>query len=130
MSGGLGPRTLAGQFIALEPLEERHRDGLRSAASDPAIWEFLPIIGSSEFDIWWGLARSEPNRITFVVRRQADGAIIGSTSYLANVSTHSRVEIGWTWYVRQAQGSTVNLEAKLLFFCKTHFMRPVTTALS
>ncbi len=114
MSGGLGPRTLTGQFIALEPLEERHRDGLRNAASDPAIWEFLPIIGSSEFDIWWDLACSERNRITFVVRRQSDGAIVGSTSYLANVSTHSRVEIGWTWYIRQAQGSTVNPEAKLL----------------
>jgi RimJ/RimL family protein N-acetyltransferase len=114
MTDGLGPRILTGRHITLEPLEDTHRDDLREAASDPVIWEFLPIVCTTEFDIWWDLARSEQNRITFVVRRNTDKAIIGSTSYLANVPTHARVEIGWTWYVPQVQGTVVNPEAKLL----------------
>jgi RimJ/RimL family protein N-acetyltransferase len=114
MTDGLGPRILTGRHITIEPLNDTHRDDLREAASDPVIWEFLPIVCTTEFDIWWDLARSEQNRITFVVRRNTDKAIIGSTSYLANVPTHARVEIGWTWYVPQVQGTNVNPEAKLL----------------
>lgn len=110
----LGPRVLTGAFVSLEPLSESHRAGLQEAASDPAIWEYLPVVGSEEFDRWWEIALSESNRICFAVRRLADKAIVGSTSYLADTPSHNRVEIGWTWYVPEAQGTTVNPEAKLL----------------
>ena len=38
----LGGRTLKGRFIALEPLEPRHFDGLAEAGRDPAIWTYMP----------------------------------------------------------------------------------------
>jgi len=114
MSKGLEPRPLIGDFISLEPVEERHCADLRTAASDPAIWEFLPVIGCTDFEHWWELTVSEPNRIAFVVRRLADNAIVGSTSYLMDAPAHARVEIGWTWYVLAAQGTVINPEAKLL----------------
>ena len=115
--GSLGPRLLQGRFIALEPLDESHRPALRAAAGDPAIWEYLPIRGDEEFERWWDVALSEPGRICYVVRRLADDAVVGSTSYLANMPAHARVEIGWTWYASEVQGTAVNPEAKLLLLC-------------
>lgn len=114
MPNSLGPRTLTGERISLEPLGETHYEALRSAAGDPAVWEYLPIIGSQEFDRWWNAAFTEANRICFAVRRLADNAVVGSTSYLADIPAHSRVEIGWTWYIPEVQGTAVNPEAKLL----------------
>ena len=55
-------------------------------------------------------------RIVFAVRRLADGAIVGSTSYANIVPEHARLEVGWTWYVRTAQATAINPEAKLLLF--------------
>jgi RimJ/RimL family protein N-acetyltransferase len=118
--GRLGPRILQGRFVALEPFSDEHRELLRDAAADSELWRYMPVDGSGEgFDAWWNAALSETaagTRIAFAVRRLADGAIVGSTSYLAIVPLHARVEIGSTWYVAAAQGTAVNPEAKLLLF--------------
>jgi RimJ/RimL family protein N-acetyltransferase len=53
-------------------------------------------------------------QMTFAVRRLADGAIVGSTSYLAITPHDAKVEIGASWYVADAQGTSVNPEAKYL----------------
>ncbi len=113
----LGPRSLIGRFLSLEPLEERHHDDLIRAAADPETWRYMP------FDVSQGFASRLPsfvdemakgNPLTFVVRRHADGAVVGSTSYLALSPENARVEIGATWYVAQARGGAVNPEAKYL----------------
>jgi RimJ/RimL family protein N-acetyltransferase len=113
----LGPRTLRGRYVALEPLEDRHHAGLIRAAEDPDLWRYIPI------DISKGFAarlpflveeNTEGRYITFVVRRLADDAIVGSTSYLAIAPADARVEIGFTWYVAGAQSAAVNPEAKYL----------------
>lgn len=110
----LGPRTLTGRFIALEPLDERHRDGLLAAAADPETWTYIPV-ESFEQRLPWMMAENQAGRLmTFVVRRLADGAIVGSSSYL-NIAPHdARVEIGFTWYMAQVRGGAVNPEAKCL----------------
>ena len=110
----LGPRTLAGRFIALEPLDERHRDALLEAAADPETWTYIPV-ESFEKRLPWLMAENQAGRLmTFVVRRLADGAIVGSSSYL-NIAPHdARVEIGFTWYTAQVRGGAVNPEAKCL----------------
>ncbi|HBA43865.1 MAG TPA: GNAT family N-acetyltransferase, partial [Alphaproteobacteria bacterium] len=33
---------LAGRVVRLEIITEAHREGLRKAAADPKIWQFLP----------------------------------------------------------------------------------------
>ena len=113
----LGPRTLRGRFIALEPMEERHHAGLIAAAADPETWRYIP------FDMSKGYAARIPDfthemamgrQLTFVVRHLADGEIIGSSSYLALAADQARVEIGATWYVAAARGTAVNPEAKYL----------------
>jgi RimJ/RimL family protein N-acetyltransferase len=113
----LGPRTLSGTCVALEPLADTHREGLRKAAHDPAIWRFLPMDGSADFDAVWDAAMAEikaGSRMAFAVRRFSDDALVGSTSYLADMPAHGRVEIGWTWYAREAQGGVINAECKFL----------------
>jgi RimJ/RimL family protein N-acetyltransferase len=52
--------------------------------------------------------------MTFVVRRLADGAVVGSSSYLNIVPADGRVEIGFTWYTADVRGGAVNPEAKYL----------------
>jgi RimJ/RimL family protein N-acetyltransferase len=113
----LGPNTLLGRFVALEPLEKRHHAALIAAAADPEIWSYLPL------DVKQGYAARLPSfvqemakgtQLSFVVRRLADGAIVGSTSYLAIAPQDAKVEIGATWYVAGAQGTAINPEAKYL----------------
>ena len=113
----LGPRTLTGRFIALEPMEPRHHAGLIAAAADPETWRYIP------FDVSKGYAARIPDferevrkghQLCFVVRRLADDEILGSTSYLAIAADQARVEIGATWYVATARGTAVNPEAKYL----------------
>lgn len=109
---------LAGRFVRLEPLAEEHRAGLRAAADDEAIWRHLTVVGrgpafGAVFD--GALAeRAAGRRLPFAVRRLADGALVGSTSFLDPEPRHRRVEIGATWYVPAAWGTAVNPECKLL----------------
>jgi RimJ/RimL family protein N-acetyltransferase len=113
----LGPKTLHGRFVVLEPLEERHHMELVQAGSDPNIWTYIPL------DVTKGFASRLPliahevaagRQITFVVRRISDGAIVGSTSYLAISPNDARVEIGATWYIDGARGTAINPDAKYL----------------
>ena len=98
----LGPRVLTGRFVALEPLHDKHREGIRAAANDAGIFRYMPLAADGEnFAEWWDDTVHEHTtgaRMVFVVRRLADGAIVGSTSYGNIVPAQARVEIGWTWY--------------------------------
>lgn len=113
----LGPRTLSGRFVALEPLEERHHADLIRAADDKAIWTYMPLDMAKGFASrlpWFAAEMAKGAQLTYAVRRLTDGAIVGSTSYLAIAPQDARVEIGASWYVAGAQGTAVNPEAKLL----------------
>lgn len=111
---------LTGSVVRLEPLAESHREPLRLAAQDERIWEFNLVSGFGRaFDPWFNAAlkgQAAGTRIPFVVVRQLDGAVIGSTSYLDYTPAHLRVEIGSTWYVPAVWGKAVNPECKLLLF--------------
>lgn len=110
-------RTLTGRFIALEPLEARHHAALLAAARDPETWTYIPVDPSNGFAkrLPWMVAENEAGHfLTFVVRRPADGAVVGSTSYLNIAPADAKVEIGFTWYVAEVRGSQVNPEAKYL----------------
>jgi RimJ/RimL family protein N-acetyltransferase len=114
----LGPRILTGKHVALEPITEAHQQNLQQAADDESIWRFMPVQGfGTHFPaLWDGLTRdvARGERIAFAVRRLSDNTIVGSTSYLAIMPAHARVEIGWTWYAPSAQATNVNPEAKFL----------------
>ena len=110
--------TLTGRWVRLEPLVEAHREPLRTAADDERIWHVTTIVArGSEFDRFFDEALSlqaAGSRIPFAVRRLADDALVGSTSYLDVMPKQKRVEIGWTWYRPDVWATAVNPECKLL----------------
>jgi RimJ/RimL family protein N-acetyltransferase len=113
----LGGSVLTGRFIALEPLEPRHHDELKCLATDPELWTYMPRDMRGGLQVlldWHAEQKAAGLQATYAVRRLGDGALVGSTSFLANVPSEGRVEIGVTWYARPAQGGPVNPEAKYL----------------
>lgn len=113
----LGGKILTGRHIALEPLTPAHHDGLAAAASDDSLFAYFPhTVANGPLSLIRGYAAQNiaGTMLTFAVRRLSDGALVGSTSYL-NIAPHdARVEIGATWYAREAQAGFVNPEAKYL----------------
>jgi RimJ/RimL family protein N-acetyltransferase len=113
-----GPATvLARGDVQLEPLAERHRDGLGAAiAADPGAFPLAgPIAGASTLGTWLGQALTESaagTRLPFAVL--CAGVVAGSTSYLDIAPADGRIEIGHTWYGRPWHGTHVNPSAKLL----------------
>jgi RimJ/RimL family protein N-acetyltransferase len=111
------PQRLANAWLALEPLSEAHREGLRAAAADPAIWRHWPRPVTDEgwdahFDRQLG-EHADGSWMLFAVALPA-GRLVGQTCYLAFRPEHDGVEVGGTWYAPDAQGGFVNPAAKLL----------------
>jgi hypothetical protein len=94
------PVALENAFVRLEPLEERHRSPLRDAGNDPDLWRFANVnLDNADFDAWMDHRLAEMKRageMTYAVLDKASGAYAGSTSLLAFVPAHKRVEIGWS----------------------------------
>jgi RimJ/RimL family protein N-acetyltransferase len=106
------PGPLAGRIVNVEPIAERHRDGLRdAAAADPHIFRFT-LLGFVGFERWFDEALAVDHEVPFAVL--VDGREVGSTRYLSIAPEHRRAEIGWTWLRRSAWGTGANVEAKLL----------------
>jgi len=114
----LTPEPLQDRWVRLEPIAPEHRDALRAAADDPAIWRWFPDRGDgAHFDALFEdrLAKARNGAwIVFTVVRQADQAVVGQTCWMAIEPAHQRVEIGGTWYAPAAQASAVNPAAKRL----------------
>jgi len=102
---------LKGRLVSVEPLEERHRAGLRGALEvEPEILRYTAYAG--DFDAWFDDAASSDVDVPFAV--VVNGREVGSTRFLNYVAEHRRVEIGWTWLRRSEWGSGANVETKLL----------------
>jgi RimJ/RimL family protein N-acetyltransferase len=112
----LRPILLAAR-VRLEPLEATHREGLARAADDPRIWTHMPIDGSGAgFDAWFDASLKlalAGHEAIWAVRTLSDGALVGSTRYLAIEPSHRRLEIGHTWYAPKVWGAQVNPACKL-----------------
>jgi RimJ/RimL family protein N-acetyltransferase len=110
---------LQGRLVVLEPLQERHEEGLFEAAQHPQIWSWLaPIADSREyFSAWFAasLAESQAGREgVFATVELPTGKPIGSTRYMNVREAHRGLEIGWTWLTPSMWGTGANIEAKLL----------------
>jgi N-acetyltransferase len=120
--------TLEGTLVTLEPFAEEHRDGLWEAAQPDEIWTWLAHLNKTRefFDYWFDMTlasdargEGEPGETgAFVVRRTADGVVVGSSRYLG-VRRHDRVvEVGWTWFNPSVWRTGINVETKLLMFMR------------
>jgi RimJ/RimL family protein N-acetyltransferase len=124
--------VLSGRHVRLEPLDQRHVDGLvAAAAADAFLYQWSPIpqgkveaIRYVETALAW---RDEGSAVPFAMIRLEDGVVLGSTrffnlerwSWPQSHARHGRdvpdaCEIGYTWLTGSAIRTAANTEAKLL----------------
>jgi len=114
----LQPITLAGPHARLEPLQHAHADGLRAATRDGELWKLWytavpsPEGMTAEIDRRLGL-QAAGGMLPWTVF-DADGRIVGMTTYMNVDAAHRRVEIGSTWYAASAQRGALNTQCKRL----------------
>lgn len=112
------PILLEDDILRLEPFEERHREPLRQAANDPDLWRFHFLnLHNATFDRYFDHYLRETGagrESAHVIIDRASGALAGSSTYMAVVPAHRRLEIGSTWYAKPFQGGYVNPAAKRL----------------
>ena len=112
------PVTLSGPYARLEPLSQKHHDGLVNAIKDGELWKLWytsvprPEDMTGEIDRRLGLQASG-SMLPFTVF-DADGVVSGMTTYMNIDGRNRRVEIGSTWYARRVQRTAVNTQCKLL----------------
>jgi RimJ/RimL family protein N-acetyltransferase len=115
----VGPVTLEGRYVRMEPLARAHLDGLCAAGLGGDLFRWMPsgVDTPGEMAAWVDVALAEQEKGTslpFATVEAATGRAIGSTRFLAIEPAHRRLEIGSTWIGRPWQRSPVNTEAKLL----------------
>ena len=114
----IAPVWLAGNHVRLAPLSADHHDGLVEAASDGELWRLwytaVPSPEGMRAEIARRLAHQAAGDMVPFTVFAADGRIAGMTTYMQIDAAHRRVEIGYTWYARRVQRTTLNTEAKLL----------------
>jgi RimJ/RimL family protein N-acetyltransferase len=105
---------LEGWLVRLEQLGAEHAEALAAAAgADRSTygWTTVPE-GLGAMSAYVDELVADDATIPFAQIRTADDAPVGVTRYL-NLRPHA-VEIGGTWLAREAQGTGINKEAKLL----------------
>jgi RimJ/RimL family protein N-acetyltransferase len=118
------PTILKGQLVDLIPLEKEQFDELRVAAANKELWQFIPTDGSipEAFDKLYNTAldeREKGNHYPFVIQHKQTKKLIGSTRFLDIQPKDKKLEIGFTWIVKEYWGTAINFECKLLLmtFC-------------
>ncbi len=115
----LEPITLTGERVTLEPLRSEHGDELAEAVRDGELWTLWytsaprPEHMAAEIDSRLALGAAG-TMLPFSVRRNDCGRLAGMTTFCNVDADNRRVEIGYTWLARSAQGTGVNAESKLL----------------
>ena len=104
----------------MEPLKTDHADALL-ATVDPEVWRWkLTPLPSSVTDMEAIIDRAllagpdGSQRMAFLARRVADGAVIGSTTLYDLSMPHRCVENGETWLARPCWGQGFNEDMKYL----------------
>ena len=117
----LGPCTLEGKFVRLEPLRDSHAPGILKAAAG-VDWTGLESQLKTRLEVDTRIdsglkAEEKGEEYAFAVVKKEENRTIGSTAYFDVVQRHKRVTIGHTWYSPEMQGMVVNPESKFLLLC-------------
>ena len=116
----IGPVTLRGRHVTLEPLEERHAPGIFEAMQDAEVCRYLAWPPPSTLDETRAFVRDARDLtargqcVAFAQIWNATGAAIGSTRYLDLRPKDRQIEIGSTFLGRAYWRTPANTEAKYL----------------
>jgi N-acetyltransferase len=117
-SKNLGPVTLRGKHIALEPISPEFSNELLEAGQGfDWAWMSVRLDNLNTVQTWIRTtleAQERGEEFTFIARDLVSGKIIGSTRYMDTQPKQKGTEIGWTWYSPRVWGTVVNPECKLL----------------
>ncbi|UAB71960.1 GNAT family N-acetyltransferase [Vibrio sp. SCSIO 43132] len=105
--------------IKLVPLSEAHLSELVLAATDGELWKlwFTSVPSKENINEYISNALEQKSKglaLPFVVVEKSSGKVIGSTRFCNADSVNKRVEVGYTWYSKSFQRTSVNTECKLL----------------
>jgi N-acetyltransferase len=118
----IGPVTLEGRHVRLEPMSLAHVPALWRVSAYEEIWRYIPYAVHSEDEmrayVESELAKQQAGLVVrFTTIAKALAKPVGSTSYLNIDRQHRRLEIGGTWITPAWQRSPINTEAKYLQLC-------------
>lgn len=109
--------TLENGFVRLEPLHVDHTEELAAASSEAERPWYTSVPSPEEVpsEIDRRLALRDAGTMNpFAIRRLFSERLVGMTTFCNIDQPHRRVEIGYTWLGREAQGTEVNPAAKRL----------------
>jgi len=112
------PVVLQGPQARLEPLAHVHAGGLREAVRDGELWQLwytaVPAPEAMDDEIERRLhLQAQGSMLPWTVF-DAQGRIVGMTTYMNIDAANRRVEIGSTWTARSAQRTPLNTQCKRL----------------
>ncbi len=115
--------TLAGRDVTLVPTEPAHAPALAEVVAadrlDSLWYTRIPPPEGMAAEIDRRLAEHRAGlTVPWTILRNADRRAVGMTTYLNIRAEHRRLEIGATWLASEAQGTTINPEAKLLLLTR------------
>ena len=119
MTNWLHDIELQCETISLVPLTRDNKTALLQAASDGNLWDLkVTSVPSKEtVDAYLDFAfkqKSMGTALPFVVVENKSGLILGSSRFCNGDADQRRVEIGYTWYRKSVQRTSVNTECKLM----------------
>ncbi|MGY4532673.1 RimJ/RimL family protein N-acetyltransferase [Pseudomonas sp. TE3786] len=111
--------ALVGPTITLQPLQAGDAPRLLAAAADGHLWQMtltvIPGPDTVEQYLATALAGQAVGTVkAFLLVRNNDGQVLGSTRFWKIDRANRKLEIGHTWLGQSVQRSGVNTEAKFL----------------
>lgn len=118
MAAWLSPVRLVGVHCSLEPLAPEQHDELVAATRDGELWKLwytaIPSPEGMSTEIARRLELQAKGSMLPFTTRDANGRVVGMTTYMNVDAVNQRVEIGSTWTAASAQRGPFNTECKLL----------------
>ncbi|PTQ68521.1 GNAT family N-acetyltransferase [Pseudomonas sp. GV071] len=111
--------TLVGSTLTLQPLQADDAPRLLQAAADGQLWQMTLTVVPGPDTVEQYLATALAGRaagtvMPFLLVRNSDGQVLGSTRFWKIDRANRKLEIGHTWLGQSVQRSGANTEAKFL----------------
>jgi len=109
--------TLQNSRVLLRAIKQEDFPSLLPLVSDSAMWRYFTYDLSvpEEFSEWVKPALAG-ERLQFIVWDKKIDEPVGSTAFGNYSARDERIEIGWTWLAKKAQGTGINQMMKLLMY--------------